>query len=160
MVNTNINIADAQIAFKNFSGKPGKYNNAGNRNFVVFIDDPDTLDGLIADGWNIKFLEPKEEGLPRRAYLPVSLSYKAYPPQIFLVTSRSKTLLTEETVGMLDWAEIKRVDLSVRPYNWELNGDTGVKGYVKTMYVTIQEDPFADMYMDVPDSAMSSMINS
>lgn len=156
----NINITDAQIAFKNFSGKPGKYNNAGNRNFIVFIDDEVMVNELLNDGWNVKFMRPREEGLPERPYLSVGVSYKAYPPQIFLVTSKSKTLLNEETVGMLDWAEIKRVDLSIRPYNWELNGDSGVKGYVKTMYVTIQEDPFAEMYEDVPDSAMSSLIDN
>lgn len=145
-VNDNLIMENVRIIFRNFSGKETTYNREGNRNFCVVIDDPDTANQMRDDGWNIKALVAREEGEPPIHYMQIAVSYKNIAPMVYLVTKRNKTLLTEETIGALDYAEIKKVDIIVRPYNWEVNGKTGVKGYVKTMYVTIEEDAFAEKY--------------
>lgn len=131
--------------FRNFSGKEGKFNPAGRRNFCVMID-PEVARELEDDGWNIKTLKPREDGEEPQPYLQVSVAYNNFPPKIFMVIGKAKTLLDEDNVGLLDWAEISNVDVIIRPYNWEANGKTGVKAYVKTMYVTIEEDKFAYKY--------------
>lgn len=156
MVNKNLVIENAKIGFRNFSGKEGKFNPAGRRNFCVFLESY-LATGLENDGWNIRWLEPRDEGEERQAYLQVAVSYENIPPKIVLVTSHGKTQLDENSVNILDWAEIQNVDLIIRPYNWDVNGKSGVKAYVKSMYVTLVEDEFESKYVDVPDSAINTM---
>lgn len=144
----NLSIEGAEILFKNFSGAQSQYNPAGNRNFCVIIPDISLAKKMAEDGWNVKWLQPRDEGDESRPYIQVNVSYKGRPPLIKTITSHGQTLLDEETVGMLDWADISNVDLIVNPYNWEVNGKRGVKGYVKAMYVSIAEDEFAAKYQE------------
>lgn len=154
----NLVVEGAKIAFKNFSGKEGQFNPAGRRNFCLILDE-DTAEKLHQDGWNVRTLKSRDEGETPTPYIQVAVSYLAKPPKIVLVTSRGKTTITEETVGMLDWAEITNIDLVVNPYVWTVAGKEGVKAYLKSMYVTIQEDEFERKYDDIPDSAMSAILN-
>lgn len=156
MIKSNIVIEDARIGFRNFSGKEGRFNPPGRKNFCVFLDYTLALI-LEKDGWNVRWLEPKDGNDERQAYLQVAVSFDNIPPKILLISSHGKTVIDDKTVNILDWAEIKNVDLIIRPYNWEVNGKAGVKAYVKSMYVTIAEDEFEAKYYDIPDSASDAI---
>ena len=152
-----LTIQNAKIFARNFSGKEGKYNPEGRRNFCVFIDDLKTAEAMAEDGWNIRYLEPKMEGDERKAFVQIAVSYKNIPPKIMLITQNGQTKLNEEDVNMLDWAEIENIDLTINPSPWDVNGKRGIKGYLRSMFVTIYEDEFDAKYSNVPDSAMSSI---
>lgn len=152
----NLKIENAQLAFRNFSGKAGKFNPEGRRNFCVLLDE-DIAKHLKKDGWNVKYLQPREEGDKEQPYLQVAVSYDNYPPNIFLVTKRGKNRLDSNSIDILDWADIVRVDMVINPYVWEFNGKNGIKAYAKTMYITIEEDEFEERYSDYPDSAHSTV---
>lgn len=150
----NICIEGARIIFRNFQGKGDRFNPEGRRTFGVIIDNEQALD-LIEEGWRIKYLNPREEGEEKQAYLPVRVNYKTAPPSLYLVTKRTKTLLTEETVGTLDNAELENVDLVISPYHWSMPSkdgeDTGITAYIKSGYFTIVEDAFYEKYAKYDD---------
>lgn len=143
-----LNIENAKIIYRNFAGEERQYNPAGKRNFCVVIENDQLVEDLLADGWNVKTREPFEEGDKPMHYLPVEVSYKRRPPRITIISSRGKTLLDEEAVQMLDYADIKNADLIINPYNWSMRDGSGVKAYLDVAYITIQEDVFADKYAD------------
>lgn len=149
-----IAIENAHLFFKNFSGEQTAFNRAGDRNFCVFID-PEIAPKLKEDGWNIRMLNPRDDGDEPRPYIQVKVSYKNIPPRIYLMTSRKKRMLDEETVGELDIVDIQSCDLIITPYEWTINGKSGISAYLKTMYVVMEEDEFAAKYaeMEYPGEA-------
>lgn len=148
----NLIIENARLIFRNFSGKEGKYNRQGDRSFCVLIDDPAMAERLREDGWNVRILAPREGEDKPAHYIPVAVSYKFRQPKIFMISGKVKTPLNQESVGVLDFADIRTSDIVLRPYEWEVNGKTGVKAYLDTMYVTIIEDAFASKYSSLEDS--------
>lgn len=149
-VSMGLSIENARIIFRNFNGKESQFNRAGDRNFCVIIEQADAK-RLKKDGWNIKELRPRDEEDEPTSYLQVKVSFNAYPPNVWLVNKKGKTKLDEDTIGELDYLSIDHCDVSVRPYNWEVNGKSGVKAYLKTMYVVAEEDEFAYKYKSPED---------
>lgn len=145
MANTLI-MENAKIRFRNFAGRPDEYTREGDRSFALLIEDEDLANKLREDGWNVKMRLPKEEGAEPWYYLKVKVNFNGVPPKIIEVTSRNHVPLNEDTVGILDTAELKSVDVEVSPYHWEVGGRSGITAYLKTMYATIEEDPFAAKY--------------
>jgi hypothetical protein len=150
MANVNsINIEGANIIWKNFSGERDRFN-PGKRGFSVVIDDPVMADKLKQEGWNVKE-RPLQEGADSSEQewtLPVKLNMNRYT-QVWLIVGNHKTLMNEDTVAQLDVVDITDCDLSIRPYEWEMSGRTGITAYVDSMYVTIRENKFAEKYADL-----------
>lgn len=145
----NLVIEGAKLIFKNFAGEESKFNRRGNRNFCVVLEQEDAMN-LMDVGWNIKELNTREDEEPLY-YLQTSVSFDNIPPKVVLISGRTKTMLDDTTIDTLDYAEIANVDLIIRPYHWEVNGKTGIKAYLKTMYVTVEVDEFAAKYEDIEE---------
>ena len=146
----NVVLENVRIGFRNFSGEERRYNQDGKRNFVVFLDMNQAAE-LTHGGWPVKYLPPREEGGERQAYLPVAVSFNNYPPRIGMVENDVVTYLDEDTVHLLDRVQIEKTDLILSPYNWSVNGKSGVKAYLKTMYATLAYDPLLAKYPQARD---------
>jgi hypothetical protein len=138
-------VEDARLIFRNFSGKEGPYNREGERAFSVVLD-PETAEKMLEDGWNVKFLQPREEDDGPTPYIEVAVSFKNRPPRVILITTNSRTQLSESSVEVMDWADIQTVDLISRGYEWTVNGKSGVKAYLQSLFATIREDPLEQKY--------------
>ena len=141
-----LQIDDARIIYRNFSGVGSKYNREGDRNFAVLIPNQDIANALIEDNWNVKIKPSREDGDVPFMYLPVLIKFNDRGPTVYLQTGKALNKLDEESVSCLDDVDILTVDLDLRPYDWEVNGKTGRTAYLQSIKVVQQIDRFAARY--------------
>lgn len=140
-----LQIDDAKLVYRNFSGIGSKFNREGDRNFAVIIPDEETKDALVELGYNVKIKPPRDEDEAPFMYLPVKIKFNDRGPNVYLITGRVKNRLDEESIACLDRAYILKVDLDIRPYDWEVNGKSGRTAYLQSIQVYQEEtDRFAE----------------
>lgn len=140
--------------WRNFSGERTEINRLGLRKFNIFL--PEGLAEELMDiGWNVKRHEPYREGDDPSYTLEIEASYDTkggkFPvPVVTLIAyDGTRTELTEETIGMLDRADIDEATVTIRPNNWEVNERWGCKAYLEEM----------DVYLRMPRRARDARLN-
>jgi hypothetical protein len=153
--NNTVVLENVRLIFRNFAGREGMYNREGDRNFAVILP-RDVAEAMARDGWNVKMLKAREEGEEDQPYISVAVNFQGRrPPIIKMITSKTRrtTDLDEDTVEILDWADIDNVDLMIRPYDWAIKRGkdeaSGRKAYLQSLYITIIEDPLQLKYGDL-----------
>lgn len=152
----NLKIENARIDYKDFAGKRDRYH-PGRRTFSVELDEADA-NILEADGWNIRHRPSKEHPDEIIHTLPVEARFDNFPPRVVMIgeTSKRVTFLDENTIGQLDAAVIKNFDLLINPSKWTAAGKTGIKAYLKTAYVTIEENDLDLKYAALLEDVMQN----
>lgn len=143
-----LQIDEARIIYRNFAGVSGKFNAEGKRNFCLIIPTEELARELIDKGWNVKTKAPRDEGEEPLRYLKVNVKFGEHGPTIYLRSGKSNTVLDENTVSCLDNIDISSVDMDIRPYNYEVNGEMGISAYLKTMCVYQEVDRFAERFAE------------
>lgn len=137
-------VEGATIKFKNFAGEQRQYNPAGQRNFVLCLPD-ELAQQLSAEGWNVKWKPGRHPEDPDEAQLTVKVKFKesgderGKDPIAYLIQGRRKLALDGRTVGILDRLAPLNIDLIVRPYVWDINGNVGITAYLDEIYYTAVE---------------------
>lgn len=140
-----------QIIFKNFEGRGDKFNREGDRNFSLRIDDPNTADALLKEGWNVKIKEARDDDEDPFMRLPIKVKFTNYGPNVYLITGGRRNELDEESIACLDNIDIESVDMDIRPYDWDVNGRTGRTAYLQSMEVVQRIDRFAARYANMKE---------
>lgn len=138
-----LQIDDARIVYRNFSGTGSKFNREGDRNFAVVISDQDVVDELVNRGWNVKIKPPRDEDDTPFMFLPVKIKFNERGPKVYLQSGDKIIELDEESIDCLDDVDILGVDLDIRPYDWEVNGKQGRTAYLQSIHVVQEIDRFA-----------------
>ena len=141
MVENNEVIEHVEIGrgtYRNFSGNKTDYNKAGSRTFSIFLPQ-DIAEYLTEQGWYVKTKPPKSEEYDIRYQMDIAVGFDKWPPMITLISADgSRSFLNEDNVSILDTADIEDATVEIRPYNWEVNGKTGCKAYLKELSVKLR----------------------
>lgn len=134
----------AIIKFKNFAGEQRQYNPAGQRNFVLCLSD-ELAQRLASEGWNVKWKPGRHPEDPDDPQMTVKVKFKApgddrgRDPLAYLIQGRRKLALSERDIGILDRLAPLNIDLVIRPYVWDINGNVGITAYLDEIYYTAVE---------------------
>lgn len=153
----NIKIHDAVIIFKNFEGRPTKFNSkGGSRSFNLVL--PNDLKDILVDyGWNIRRHPARTEDGEDMFSTEIMVNYRCtYPPQVELLTcydgKKRRRKLSEESIGVLDKVEIETCDVIIHPHARidQASGELKYKGYLNNMQAKQYEEirPFGDRFSD------------
>lgn len=142
-----------QLIFRNFEGAAGKFNNAGDRNFCLIIDE-ELAGELQAKGWNIKRTKAREDydSVP---YIKIKVGFtlkdgtdNPYPPKIFKIDSTGMKMLDKSNVKLLDGARISKAELVFSAYSYEdrNTGEIKYSAYLRNLYAEIEENDLEREY--------------
>lgn len=147
-------LEDVRILFRNFRGEGSLYNREGDRNFAILLDDPAIRETLEEGGWKITQLKPRNDEEVPNSILKVTVNIKTgRPAKVYLLTSRGRNALDEKTMSAADYAEIEGVDVTLRPFDWNINGISGRSAYLQTAFIKIVEDPLELKYAEDANQA-------
>lgn len=167
LINGNLNVENAGMIYKNFSGNPTIVNPAGNKRTFSLVLTKDIAERLNDLGWNIKVKEVRDqqvEGEKTRTvnfedwmsnyqnefdhsliYTEVVVNENSeYPPKIYKVSEfngeKSMAIIPNDQLYRLDESELSNVDLVIHPYTHgrSIANPNAKKGYLKSMYVVAQ----------------------
>lgn len=148
-------IDHADVFWTNFRGEEkvakntGKVVNVkGQRNFNVYIYNPELAEEMRDAGWNVKILSPRNEGDEPMFCIGVELRWKdkdgndlneGLQPKVHLEGTNGETDLKEETVGILDGSDISDVGLVIRPRHYEGFNGPAIKAYLEEGWFVVEE---------------------
>ena len=158
------NLTNADILFRNFAGVEKQYNNAGDRNFCVRLDEQ-IANELASMDIPVKILEPRDEdGEPLR-FIKVKIKdfskvYSAnvgqhWPADMSLAERKEKQKLSEASYYSLDDANVQTAWITVSIYRWEMgagpNKKRGTSLSLSEGFFKVEPNELEAQFFGIPD---------
>lgn len=151
-----VTIEGTRLVFRNFSGEKGKFNKDGRREFGAVLPRELALQ-MMDDGWNVKQFKAREDDVEEPDfYILVKIGENGNPPKLVMINSRGRVDIPVDDADILDWVTVAKADLIINPYHWNVDGNSGISAYIRSLYITVDEDELERKYADVPDADSST----
>lgn len=138
---------DVKWSFSHFDGRADTFNDEGDHNFQIILPE-ETARELAAEGWNVREMDPYEEGDPPEYLLKVKISYKYEAPKIYLIKGDRKFRADEADLSDIRRDTCEQIDVIITPSRWVNGNRSGVSAYVKELYAKVRESRFEHKYSD------------
>ena len=156
MARNSTTIMGTRFIFRvNLSGAPDRFNPNGARPNCNITIPSDLVPSLREQGYNVRELAPRE-GCPEDAStytLKLNCSFGGMSdPRIVVLSgdpeddprTMDRAVLTRETIGIIDFADVWNVDVTFNPYYYG-SGDKA-SAYIEKMYVCVRPDDIDRKY--------------
>ena len=149
-----LQIDDARITWRNFSGRPDEFTREGDRSFELVIPNQEIADRLInctnkyGAGWNVKIKAPRTEDEGPFMHMKVKVKFNDRGPNVYLHTGNKVNRLDEESISILDHIDIRSVDLDIRPYDGEGRFGAFRSAYLQGMRIYQEIDRFNPQFAE------------
>lgn len=151
-----VTIEGTRLVFRNFSGEKGKFNKDGRREFGAVLPRDLALQ-MKEDGWNVKQFRAREDDVEEPDfYILIKIGENGNPPKLVMINSRGRVDIPVGEADILDWVTVAKADLIINPFHWDVDGNTGISAYLRSLYITVDEDELERKYADVPDADSST----
>lgn len=103
-------------------------------------------DALQAFGWNVKVKPPKDPDDSPFMHLKVKVKFNERGPFVGLESGIARRVLDEDSVHRLDKIDIAKVDLDIRPFDYNVRGNQGRAAYLQSINVVQETNRFMHRY--------------
>ena len=154
-----LKIDSPELFMINFSGRPTDNNPQGHRQFSMVIPSEEMAEDMKADGWSVWYTKESDKYGGPKPCITVEMRFhhekdlEYLNPKIYRCTRKKPegVLLTEDLVSDLDRDEIEDTILWINPSRWNVNGKTGIKAYVDSLWVKVEDSDPTTKFWGYPD---------
>ena len=145
-------IENTKLILRNFAGKATNYEPEDKPSFGVLISQEDA-DEFEAQGLPVKYLKPRHDEDVPIPFLKVRVNMKRDPAPLVVMkrfsedgTLVDKTVLDQDTISTLDYADIADASLRLSIYEWTFQKKTGKSWYLHDLVCNLNADDFLTKY--------------